>query len=86
MKQSLPAEIIAAEPNQGAAIVHIDCPFCGKVHAHGIPTRDLYRRGEYGGRIAHCATPAGGASRGHYILTDPLGLVPSALNLEDGDA
>lgn len=82
MNQSPPAEIIDAEPNNGAAIVRIDCPICGKVHTHGIPTRDLYRRGEYGGRIAHCATPPGGASRGHYILTDPEGLVPTAMHQE----
>lgn len=40
------------------------CPLCGKQHAHGGGT-DLARVDEFfGGRAAHCASPASGS----YVL------------------
>jgi hypothetical protein len=56
------------------AIVNVVCPWCGRVHTHGVgdPAHPTL-----GHRVSHCTTSdrIAPAIRS-YVLTDPNGLLP----------
>lgn len=60
-RDSWPRVRVTVRPNPGYddAVLLLfaeDCPYCGKRHEHGNPTRETGRDGTYGHRVEHCAT------------------------------
>ncbi len=66
------AEVLRVRVRDGARLVRVRCPFCGKRHTHGWPPRHA----DPGARIAHCHRPTGEPARSYRVHVELAGDTP----------